>query len=651
MPIQAESSSDGSGKEDNESPTGSMSEEDSAVNENCRKVSCSTTTLSDQSIAPVSVWQRRSAAVDPEKNNSILPQAWPTARCSLQQGAAVWSSKKGKDPNPQSPSWKRGQSNAGLASCVQGINGDVSLEYSDAFNPILMRITHSRPFVLFCQAIILANCYLLGSQANCSLVSQFRYSVEDDNTFCHWELRTAIKICWFFFLLELLCRAAAEGRDFVVGHSRWWNILDIALVLSGFLHIILESSRPGRTTELWMPNLTSFRLFRAIFMVQWLQVPWLMRFFRKLRLMMFSIIRMFGSLTWALLLMLIIIFLFGVVFADGIVRLLCHQRATVQTHLDPALEKRLGEHFGSLAEVVLSLFMAVSGGTDWYELMSPLSDLSQFYGWLFVFYIAFVLVGVMNVVTGVFVDSATQISQFDRDVRVQEQLAEEEKYMTQLRKVFEEADEDKSGTLNWKEFEQHLRDDRIAAYLSTLELDITEARGLYKLLDIDERDEVAIEDFISGCMRLRGHAKSIDLCTLLYENRKQARRWADFTTFVEKHFDIIEEALVQEASTKRPQTWRTIQQQRQTLSRKRTAERDATLAVMASKAVARSTSQMSLSHKSQDSGSTPASRARRSSVVALTGARFLGMQIIGRQTNPSKLAVSPCDHRQLDQEA
>merc|ERR1711972_113952 len=53
-----------------------------------------------------------------------------------------------------------------------------------------------------------------------------------------------------------------------------------------------------------------------------------------------------------------------------------------------------------------------------------------------------------------------------------------------------------------------------------LELETSEAEGLFHLLDVDESGEVGIEEFIMGCMRLKGTAKSIDLATLLYENKR-----------------------------------------------------------------------------------------------------------------------------------
>eukprot|EP00747_Dinoflagellata_sp_TGD_P006620 gnl/TRDRNA2_/TRDRNA2_116284_c3_seq1.p1 gnl/TRDRNA2_/TRDRNA2_116284_c3~~gnl/TRDRNA2_/TRDRNA2_116284_c3_seq1.p1 ORF type:complete len:376 (+),score=66.78 gnl/TRDRNA2_/TRDRNA2_116284_c3_seq1:130-1128(+) len=200
-------------------------------------------------------------------------------------------------------------------------------------------------------------------------------------------------------------------------------------------------------------------------------------------------------------------------------------------------------YFDSLPQTLLSLFMAISSGVDWEELVRPLADLSGVWGVCFAFYVAFVVFGVLNVVTAVFVDSALQIAQGDRDLVVQGEMAQKESYMKELRALFYEADMDDSGSLSWDEFEDHLQDERVQAYLRTLDLDVTEARNLFDLIDIHGTTEVSIDDFVSGCMRLKGAAKSIDVCTILFESRKSMKALREFSQLAESHFRRLERSL------------------------------------------------------------------------------------------------------------
>merc|ERR1711939_999237 len=64
----------------------------------------------------------------------------------------------------------------------------------------------------------------------------------------------------------------------------------------------------------------------------------------------------------------------------------------------------LDEHFGGVPKAMLSLFMAISGGKDWADVMAPVSEhLGAQHVAVFMFFIIFMLFGVLNIVTGVFV--------------------------------------------------------------------------------------------------------------------------------------------------------------------------------------------------------------------------------------------------------
>ena len=49
-----------------------------------------------------------------------------------------------------------------------------------------------------------------------------------------------------------------------------------------------------------------------------------------------------------------------------------------------------------------------------------------------------------------------------------------------------------------------------------------QARGLFNLLDADDSGSISVKEFIQGCLRLRGQAKSIDVATLIYMTKRMA---------------------------------------------------------------------------------------------------------------------------------
>merc|ERR1712187_354928 len=82
---------------------------------------------------------------------------------------------------------------------------------------------------------------------------------------------------------------------------------------------------------------------------------------------------------------------------------------------------------------------------------------------------------------------------------------------------FEEIDEDGDGAVTLEEFEKYLEDDSILTYFNALGLDIDAAWSLFLLLDTDETGTVDIEEFVLGCVRLKGASKRLDVAVLKLE--------------------------------------------------------------------------------------------------------------------------------------
>jgi len=142
--------------------------------------------------------------------------------------------------------------------------------------------------------------------------------------------------------------------------------------------------------------------------------------------------------------------------------------------------------------------------------------------------------GVLNVVIATFVDSASVIAKRDRELVIHNELQKNKQYHADMKRFFDEADTDKSGTLSWEEFEDYLQDQNVQAYFQSFQLDVTQAKTLFRLLDFDGSNNVKIDEFVEGCMRMRGQARSIDVHMLLYESEKMILRQAEFMQHVEE---------------------------------------------------------------------------------------------------------------------
>mmetsp|Transcript_37526 Transcript_37526/g.100020 ORF Transcript_37526/g.100020 Transcript_37526/m.100020 type:complete len:183 (-) Transcript_37526:38-586(-) len=127
---------------------------------------------------------------------------------------------------------------------------------------------------------------------------------------------------------------------------------------------------------------------------------------------------------------------------------------------------------------------------------------------------------VMNIITGVFVDNAVETAKTQHDWLVQKQLELREKYVVEMREIFLDLDEDASGTMTLEELTRGLKDPRVQSYFTALGLELHDTARLFNLIDDDGSGDVSIDEFLDGCLRLKGEAKSIDMHSVIHQMRR-----------------------------------------------------------------------------------------------------------------------------------
>lgn len=250
--------------------------------------------------------------------------------------------------------------------------------------------------------------------------------------------------------------------------------------------------------------------------------------------MVYSIIGSIGKLFWVFLLLLCTLFFFTIFFLQSIVESYDDIRQNYAHEVDM--------YYSSVPETMLTLFMCITGGDDWGTRMEPFRA-KPIWCLFFIFYIFFMVCGMLNVVVGTFVETASSVAQRDRENVIQNELSKVQEYTRNIGMFFNDADKDRSGTLDWDEFNEHLKDDRVKAYFSSLDLDVSRLKTFFQLLDADDSNQISIDEFVGGCMHLKGTAQTIDVHMLLYETEKMMCKMQDFNHMVESRFSILEEAL------------------------------------------------------------------------------------------------------------
>merc|ERR1719503_443838 len=111
-------------------------------------------------------------------------------------------------------------------------------------------------------------------------------------------------------------------------------------------------------------NMSSIRILRVFRLIRTFRIIRVVNVFRSLRLMVCCIFNSLMSLMWA----------------------------------------QLDLQYRSVIRALMTLLMCIAGGIDWYEAVRPLMLISPVYAAFFSAYIVFVLFGVLNVLSAVFVE-------------------------------------------------------------------------------------------------------------------------------------------------------------------------------------------------------------------------------------------------------
>jgi hypothetical protein len=324
----------------------------------------------------------------------------------------------------------------------------------------------------------------------------------------------------------MVARIYAYRLDFFVD-ERMWNFFDIVILFLALIEVALELSVlafSGSRDSLFENGGTAkiLRLFRLTRLLR------LVRTFRQLkplRMLVHSIICAGKSVFWALMLLFMIVYAFGVVLTQAVTE---HTEGGKQVE-----DEDLVSFYGDLFRSMLSLWMAVSGGISWNELTAPLERTGNtMWMILFLLYVVFVYFFILNVVTGVFVQNAFEGAQQDLELTIEAQLRDKHIYADRLELLFREMHRDPdavSGGLSAAELQNQLIKPKVQSWFRALDIDAKQTWKLFKILDSDHSGRVSLEDFVQGCLQLRGPATRVDVESLKWEIRGANNR-AEQTT-------------------------------------------------------------------------------------------------------------------------
>lgn len=330
------------------------------------------------------------------------------------------------------------------------------------------------------------------------------------------------------FLLELVVKAWLYGWEFFLPPNRIWNIFDALLVVFQLIDLTFSTA-----------NLSFFRVLRGLRAIRATRIIRTVKVVRELRLMIASMLCSMIPLFWAIVLLLMVLFFCSLGVMQTVVSNLEHDGLA-------DMHPELLNLYGNLFETMLSLFMSISGGADWRDLVAPLEKISKVYVVAFSLFVIMVLFGMLNILTAIFVEATNKIADVDADLVINEHLDSEDSAIEHLRRLLASDGrnpKDPSTIITQEQFEAKLFDPSFRVQLKLLDLNIFKAQDLFKLLSAEEHGHVGLDELVHGLMRLKGSAQTMDLATMLYSTKHMRTELASFMRKTEENFQVLHSAV------------------------------------------------------------------------------------------------------------
>jgi hypothetical protein len=391
------------------------------------------------------------------------------------------------------------------------VQSDMSTERESG---LVGRIVKSPQFDMALACVIAVNAFIIGLHTE--LMSQERHRNDPR------EFKAAETIVCVIFAAELFARVWVFRCQFLSSVDWRWNVFDSVIVAHALMEEVVKYVIEPPAAAKKLSGLTILRVLRLLKIVRVLRVIRMFRFFRELRIMGLEIASTFRSLFWTLVLMLMVMYVFGIHITTEVLNheMSCGSESTCES-------EELHPLFGSLTRTIVTLYQSVLGGLDWGQVSDSLARMSWYTSAVFIVYVTFVIFAIMNIITGLFVEQAKKATEQDIEHVLSQTLDQDTEHADRLEQIFRDADADNNGQVTWTEMRSHLEDPRVQAYFKTIGIDWWDLKTFFDLLhgaNDDAETGIDIRPFVHGCMRLKGKAKSVDVMAMRYElSRLQAK--------------------------------------------------------------------------------------------------------------------------------
>jgi voltage-gated sodium channel len=316
----------------------------------------------------------------------------------------------------------------------------------------------------------------------------------------YWYMIELVFCC--FFLGELGARLYYHRMTFFTHiHHKYWNIVDFVIVMVTVLDTFLFTPIGMGAGAKMVSMLRFLRLMRLIRLVR------LMHLFKELWLVANGLFESSKTLAWVAVMIIAFLYICAI-FTTLVI-------GKNDKLYDPYFLESGGwdheEFFATVPRSMFTLFQIVTFESWSERIVRHVMQKQPGMVLFFVIFIAIASFGLLNIVVGVVVESTLSTSEKDDSKIKRAQERDRQRVFDHLREIFESADEDGSGTLTLSEVQKAINKPEIYNKLKMIDFPVEDPKQVFMMLDYDNSCELSIDEFIAGCIRMKGAAKSKDL--------------------------------------------------------------------------------------------------------------------------------------------
>lgn len=346
----------------------------------------------------------------------------------------------------------------------------------------------------------------------------------------------------FLFTAEIVLRIAGLGSQFL---GDVYNVFDLFVVVVTVVDASFEVANAlSAGDQNAGSGISGFRVLRFLRYLRILRMLRLLHIRQELMLLVSGVLTSMRSLVWVLVMMVCLVFLFSLMTTRIIGQ--PHGCGSGLVRDGASCDDKVWEWLGTVPRSMLT-FTQIIFFEDWHLVARKAGKFVPLSQTIFIAFLVITNYAILNVVIAVMVQITLEQTPSSDEQLLRKMKKDQRAAEDRLLQVFDLCDRDGDGTLTKDEFVGALMTPEVKGLFAAVKIDMRGAEGLFDTLDYDDSGALDRREFVEGCMRARGEAKSKDVlamqCDIWRTQKAVSTHWVEVENLAQKHFGSIQQTL------------------------------------------------------------------------------------------------------------